>query len=140
MVTLPKNEITEESKMELLFNWYNKQQELKKLQASEKAMRDTVVSVFFPEGMKEGTNNFKLSTGDVLSVVNPMNRKVDKAVFSSIIEQMIEKGIDVNEVVETKVELKVGAYRKLTVEQLAVMDECITMTQGSPQVTVKVKS
>lgn len=144
MVTLPKTEMTEEAKLELLFNWYNKKQELIKVQAQERALRDSVVSIFLPGengavGGKEGTNTIKLATGDELKIVRPYDRKVDKAVFSSIVQQLMEKGIDVNEVIETKVELRVGNYKKLTEEQRNAMDECVTGKWGSPQVEIKVK-
>lgn len=140
MVKLPSNTLTEEEKYELLFRWYEAQQELKKKQAQERILRETVVAQFFPDGLDEGTNNVKLKTNDVLTVVQPINRKVDKAIYSTLLPQMVEAGIDVNEVVETKVELRVGNYRKLTPKQLAVFDECVTSTNGSPQVSIKIKS
>lgn len=140
MVQLPENKLSESAKMELLFNWYTKKQELVKLQAEERALRTTVVNAFLPEeNKKEGTNTIKLSTGDELKIVCGMDRKVDKAVWSSILPQLCEAGVDVNEVVETKVELRVAAYKKLTEEQRNIMDECVTSKWGSPQVSVKVK-
>lgn len=140
MVQLPKTEMTPEAKLQLLGEWFLKKQELAKVQASERALRDTVVSLYLPENVKkEGTNTIKLPTGDELKIVCAIDRKVDKAIFSSIIEQLLEKGVDVNEVVETKVELRVGHYKKLTEEQRNVMDECVTSKWGSPQVSIKVK-
>lgn len=140
MVQLPKTEMTPQAKLELLFNWYNKKQELQTVQAQERALRDTVVSLYLPnEEKKEGTNTVKLPTGDELKIVCGIERKVDKAIFSNIVEQLIEKGVDVNEVVETKVELRVGNYKKLTEEQRNVMDECVTSKWGSPQVSIKIK-
>lgn len=144
MVQLPNNEMTEAAKLELLFNWYNKKQELIRVQAQERALRDSVVNIFLPGengtvGGKEGTNTIKLATGDELKIVRPYDRKVDKAIWSSLLPQLCELGVDVNEVVETKVELKVGNYKKLTEEQRAVMDECVTGKWGSPQVEIKVK-
>lgn len=144
MIQLPKTEMTEEAKLELLFNWYNKKQELIKVQAQERALRDSVVSIFLPGedgavGGKEGTNTIKLATGDELKIVRPYDRKVDKAVYSNILERLFEAKVDPNEVVETKVELKVGNYKKLTPEQRAIMDECVTGKWGSPQVEIKVK-
>lgn len=140
MVQLPETQLSESAKMELLFNWYNKKQELARIQAEERALRTTVVNTFLPEAnKKEGTNTIKLSTGDELKIVCGMDRKVDKAIWSNILPQLCEVGVDVNEVVETKVELRVAAYKKLTPEQRDVMDECVTSKWGSPQVSVKVK-
>jgi hypothetical protein len=140
MVQLPKTEMTPEAKLELLFNWYNKKQELQTVQAQERALRDTVVSIYLPEDQKkEGTNTVKLPTGDELKIVCGIDRKVDKAIFSNIVQELMEKGVDVNEVVETKVELRVGNYKKLTEEQRNVMDECVTSKWGSPQVSIKIK-
>lgn len=141
MVQLPNNQLSEAAKMELLYNWYSKKEELKAIQASERALRETVVNAFLPESeKKEGTNTIKLPTGDDLKIVCGIDRKVDKAIFSNILEALLEKGVDVNEVVETKVELRVANYKKLTEEQRNVMDECVTSKWGSPQVSVKVNS
>lgn len=139
MVQLPEMNLTEEQKYELLYNWYAKKEELAKVQAQERALRQSVVSVFFPDGLNENTNKIKLDTGDDLVVTQPYTRKVDKAIFSQILPDLIEAGVDVNEVTETKVELRVAAYRKLTAEQLAIFDECVTTTPGSPQVKIAVK-
>ena len=140
MVRLPTTELTDErKKFHLLVKWYEAKMQLAKLQASERALRDTVVKTFLPDGGKEGTNTVKLITGDELKIVNSFNRKVDKAVWSSILPQMIEAGIDVNEVGETKVELRVGAYKKLSDKQRAIIDEAVTTTPGSVQVSIKVK-
>ena len=139
MVQLPKMNLTEEQKYELLYNWYSKKEELAKVQAQERALRQSVVNVFFPDGLNENTNKIKLDTGDDLVVTQPYTRKVDKAIFSQILPDLIEAGVDVNEVTETKVELRVAAYRKLTAEQLAIFDECVTTTPGSPQVKIAVK-
>ena len=139
MVQLPEMNLTEEQKYELLYNWYSKKEELAKVQAQERALRQSVVSVFFPDGLNEDTNKIKLDTGDDLVVTQPYTRKVDKAIFSQILPDLIEAGVDVNEVTETKVELRVAAYRKLTAEQLAIFDECVTTTPGSPQVKIAVK-
>ncbi|AKA60914.1 DUF7173 family protein [Dyella japonica] len=139
MVQLPEMNLTEEQKYELLYNWYSKKEELAKVQAQERALRQSVVSVFFPDGLNENTNKIKLDTGDDLVVTQPYTRKVDKAIFSQILPDLIEAGVDVNEVTETKVELRVAAYRKLTAEQLAIFDECVTTTPGSPQVKIAVK-
>lgn len=139
MVQLPEMNLTEEQKYELLYNWYSKKEELAKVKAQERALRQSVVSVFFPDGLNENTNKIKLDTGDDLVVTQPYTRKVDKAIFSQILPDLIEAGVDVNEVTETKVELRVAAYRKLTAEQLAIFDECVTTTPGSPQVKIAVK-
>lgn len=139
MVQLPEMNLTEEQKYELLYNWYSKKEELAKVQAQERALRQSVVGVFFPDGLNENTNKIKLDTGDDLVVTQPYTRKVDKAIFSQILPDLIEAGVDVNEVTETKVELRVAAYRKLTAEQLAIFDECVTTTPGSPQVKIAVK-
>lgn len=139
MVQLPEMNLTEEQKYELLYNWYSKKEELAKVQAQERALRQSVVSVFFPDGLNENTNKIKLDTGDDPVVTQPYTRKVDKAIFSQILPDLIEAGVDVNEVTETKVELRVAAYRKLTAEQLAIFDECVTTTPGSPQVKIAVK-
>lgn len=139
MVQLPEMNLTEEQKYELLYKWYSKKEELAKVQAQERALRQSVVSVFFPDGLNENTNKIRLDTGDDLVVTQPYTRKVDKAIFSQILPDLIEAGVDVNEVTETKVELRVAAYRKLTAEQLAIFDECVTTTPGSPQVKIAVK-
>ncbi|AHN84533.1 putative DNA binding protein [Enterobacteria phage 9g] len=139
MVQLPEMNLTEEQKYELLYKWYSKKEELARVQAQERALRQSVVSVFFPDGLNENTNKIKLDTGDDLVVTQPYTRKVDKAIFSQILPDLIKAGVDVNEVTETKVELRVAAYRKLTAEQLAIFDECVTTTLGSPQVKIAVK-
>lgn len=130
--------LDEKQKFDLVCKWYEAKQELAAMQAKERLLRDSVFAEYFPDP-KEGTNNVTLGTGDVLTAVYPMNRKIDKAVFSGLQEALREANVDTDQVIETKLELKVGAYRKLSEEQLKVMDQCITMTPGSPQVSIKIK-
>lgn len=139
MVKLPGTQLTEEEKYELLYSWYSKKEELDKIKADELSQRSAVVSAFFPTGLNENTNKTKLATGDDLVVNQPYTRKVDKAIFSTLLPEIVESGVDVNEVTETKVELRVAAYRKLSEKQLAIFDECVTTTPGTPQVKINVK-
>lgn len=131
--------LTEEQKFDLVCKWYEAKQELTASQAKERMLRDSVFAEYFPDP-KEGTNNVKLGTGDVLTAVYPMNRKIDKAVFTALQEELRNQRVNVDEVIETKLELKVGAYRKLGEAQLKVLDQCITMSPGSPQISIKIKS
>lgn len=139
MVQLPGAQLTEEQKYELLYEWYSKKEELDKAKAEEMSLRSAVVSAFFPTGLTENTNKVKLATGDDLVVNQPYTRKIDKAIFSSLLPEIVKSGVDVNEVTETKVELRVAAYRKLSKWQLDVFDECVTTIHGTPSVKINVK-
>lgn len=131
--------LTEEQKFAVLCQWYEAKNALQAAQAKERLLRDQVFSEYFVDP-KEGTNNVKLATGDVLTAVYPMNRKIDKAILNGLGEALRDNLINIDEVVEYKPELRVTNYRKLTDEQRLVLDQCITMTPGSPQISIKVKS
>lgn len=131
--------LTEEQKFEVLCQWYEAKNALQAAQAKERLLRDQVFSEYFVDP-KEGTNNFKLPTGDVLTAVYPMNRKIDKAVLNGLGEELRNMRVNVDEIVEYKPDLRIANYRKLTDEQRLVLDQCITMTPGSPQISIKVKS
>ncbi|UPT53015.1 hypothetical protein [Hafnia phage yong3] len=124
-------EVTQEE----IFEWYKLKDEIKRIQARERLLRDKICKSYFPTP-KEGTNKVQLPDGAEMKMTYKIDRKVDIAMFSQIAPQMFERGVDVNLLVESKPTLKVANYRKLEGETLAIFNQCIESKPGSPTLEI----
>lgn len=132
--------------------WIVKAYELKKIKDREMELRNKVVQYFFPEGLKEGSNNADLPDGWKLTVTGVINRKVDVTVQQAVQKELAERfEIDSGEWIKYKPELDIPSYRVLqkavaessgetqkeAKEILVTFEQMLIITQGSPQVELK---
>lgn len=132
MTAIPPNTVT----LDDLIQWYKMQKQLAALKASEMLLRTKIAKAYFPTP-KEGTNTAKLQDGASLKVVHSINRKVDVAMLTNMDAQFREKGINPDNLIERKPELKVAAYRELTAEQQQFFDQALIISDGSPQMKIE---
>lgn len=111
--------------------WYALQAELTELKAKEMTLRKKLFAHFFPNPI-EGTNKVPMNAGWVMLSKYPITRTVDKGLLTTMTPQLREAGINVDDVIRWKPELAVTVYRKLTEEQIHLVDQCLEIKPGSP--------
>jgi hypothetical protein len=119
----------------LLNEWYELQETLKVQKAHEMELRLKIFGEFFPEP-EEGTNNFELPEKWVLKGKRTINRNVDIAAFTALRPALEEAGIRVAEIVEFKPALSISQYRKLTDEQVHLVDQFLIIKDGAPALEI----
>ena len=133
--------------------WAEKSEQLKALKEAEMELRNDIVQFFFPNGLKEGTNEAELPEGWELNVKGSINRKIDVAVVNQVKQEAAEKyEIDFGEAIKYKPELDLPMYRELQKQVelqpegekrdrakaiLALFDSLLIISDGSPQVELK---
>lgn len=149
--------------VEALGQWFTLKAQLAQIQERERAMRATLFGHFFPQPV-EGTNNFTLPDGHVLKGKYPIDRKVDAAVVQTLrtlklgdLEPAMLAHLNINpaaypqgpatlvtealrlnvdELLKWEPALVLKEYRKLTAEQVAIFDRCLTIKPGSASMEV----
>jgi hypothetical protein len=144
-----------------LYIWFEKKEQLAKLQAEERLLRDRVVRHYFPSP-KEGTNKVDLGGGYELKMTHGFDRKIDKALLNTLKTLKVKDyagqlqamgfdptkydqeitvfqalGISEDKLVRYKPELETKEYRTLTAEQTAIFNQCMEIKPSSPQVKIE---
>lgn len=112
--------------------WQTTAEKLAELKEQEMAYRKAVIAEIFPQ-IEEGTTSVNLgNSGFRLVATQPLIYKVDGEMFSTIKDVLEEFGtIQVDELVRFKPELSTPVYKSLSGEVKALMETCVTITQGS---------
>jgi hypothetical protein len=139
MTTIPENTVTQED----LSQWYQLQEQLKKLKAAEMLLRMKIFKGMIKDP-KEGTNTVPLAEGWVLKGKHVINRDVDQAALAvntavdpaTHMSRLSANGIHVEQLIKWKPELITKTYRTLTAEQQQIFDECLIIKEGSPQLEI----
>lgn len=139
MVAVPENQVTQDD----LSKWYQLQEQLKAVKASEMLLRTKIYKGLFinPE---EGTNSVPLSEGWLLKAKRTIQRDIDLAAFQALASlnqetqqsKFSEVGIAPELMIKWKPELVIKAYRALTPEQLAIFDQALIIKDGSPALEI----
>lgn len=136
MVAIPEQRtMTNEEAFALLNDWYAKQQQLAELKVTEILMRKQLAKFYFPAAV-EGTNRLPLGGGFDLIVQQPINRKVDEASLDSLAQKLRKAKVKVDELFPYKPSLSVSQYRELTPEQKLLVDQCLTIEEGTPSMEI----
>ncbi len=133
-VTNDEPEITKED----LIAWSKLKVDLAVVKEKEMALRKRIYSAYFV-GAKEGTNKHQLANDYILKAVRVVDRKVEIGTLQALAVdggQLQQHGINANELIEWKPELKIAEYRKLTPEQVRVFDQALIIKDGSPQMEI----
>jgi hypothetical protein len=135
MAVIPPNEV----KIEDLMEWYQIQQDLTRLKASEILLRNKIFKGLFPNP-KEGTNTHKLPDGYELKAVHKINRAVEPGALIVLQDKFKEANIKVDDLIEYKPDLKIKAYRELTKEQAELFDQALIVKDGTPDLKIVLPS
>lgn len=134
MAPIPENTVT----MEDLIAWQALAEQLSKVKAAEMLLRVKIFKGKFVDP-KEGTNKVPLNDGWVLNGERKIDRKVDIAMVNALAipdGPFVQAGINPALLIDWKPELKLSAYRELTVEQREVFDQALTIKDGSPTLKI----
>lgn len=118
-----------------LNEWYSLKEQLDVMKDRELNLRKQIFGEVFVNPT-EGTNKFAIGDGFVLNGGYKLNRKIDNAVFQAMRPQLMEAGIRVDELVEYKPDLRTTIYKKMTDEQRALFDQCLTISPGTPSLEI----
>lgn len=129
------NDITTEQAEAMLSEWYQMQQDLKKLKAEEMNFRKAIFNTLFPEPV-EGTNKYQLKDGFVLNASYSLGRKVDEAAYLESVDNFEAIGIRTDDIVRKKIELAKPVYNKLTDVQRAQFDQVLIIKPDSPSLAI----
>jgi serine protease inhibitor len=121
---------------EELNEWFTLQTTIADLSAREKELRGKIFAAKFPNP-KEGTNKFALSEGWVLNGQHIINRKVDLASLKNHEEDLAAAKVPTDLIFKYVPELVKSAYNHLTDEQKKVVDACLIIKPGMPQLEIK---
>lgn len=127
MVSIPETQVTQAD----LEEWYTLQAELSVIKEKEQTLRMKIFKGMFNDPV-EGTNTIDLPDGFALKGKRVINRSVDEAAFKASIEELASNGIPTDEIIRYKPELAVSVYRKLTAEQMHLMDTVLIVKDGMP--------
>lgn len=141
MVAIPENDCN----LSTLFEWYQVQDQLKRLKVREILLREKLFKHHFPTP-KEGTNDLELGPllvaagipddGRVLKGGHVVNRTVDEAALTVLLPALAEAKIPVANLIKRKPELVKGEYNKLTKEEKKLFDQALVIKPGTPSLEV----
>lgn len=120
---------------EEISEWYTLNAQLSALKEREMFLRKKICSAKFTQP-REGTNNLPIENGYVMKMVHVVNRKLDIGQFELFRDTFESQKIPVNDIIENKPQLVVAQYKALTEEQRRLFDNCLTITDGSPQLSI----
>lgn len=118
-----------------LGNWVQAKRYLAQVRLEEASLRHRIFGWLFPEA-KEGTNSAPLPYGWSAKGVQNINRSIDPGQLQAIAPKLVEMGVNLSLLVEWKPELKTGVYRQLTDEQRLLFDTCLTIKEGSQELSL----
>jgi len=120
--------------------WYRAKEEAekaKKIVEREVELRRALGAVLFGISLKEGVNRIPIRNGWNLKYTHKVKRNIDSAVLSTLTKPLAAAGVSVDEVTRIKIELDTTAYRHLTEEQRAILDQAITSTYSTPTIEIR---
>jgi hypothetical protein len=131
MTLIPENTVTQAD----LAAWYEMQDKLKALKASEMLLRTKIFKHYFPVP-KEGTNTAPLDNGWVIKGVYKISREPDPALLAAFAASLREQGINPDTLVKYKPELITKTYRELTEEQVKLFDRVLVVKPSAPSLEI----
>lgn len=120
---------------EELNTWYRLQRELSAIKAQELTLRKKVFAAFFPSPV-EGTNTAPLTDGWVLKGQHKITREVDVATLDTLLPELVEAGIPVEDLIVKKPQLVIAQYRELTAEERLLFDQVLVIKDGAPALEI----
>lgn len=140
MINIPENTTTQAD----LVEWYRLKEELARIKTTEMLLRQKIFKFYFPNP-KEGTNKVDLKDGTdaVLKAIHIIDRTIDPGSLDALRTAIFEEGsnlprLPIADLIRYKPDLVLREYRKLTVEETLVFDQCLIIKPGSPQLEITI--
>lgn len=119
----------------MIMHWWKTQRELNNIKNAEAHARKEVVDVCFA-GAKVGTNNLPLGSGYVLKAVVRQNyglKKDEDGTYTRLTQILAQlPSATALALVKWKPEISSTAYKMLTAEEQALVNEVLVITDGTP--------
>lgn len=110
--------------------------ELAQAQNAERQNRKVLFDTFFPDAPK-GSHSLDVDDGRTVSATFSLEYKVDEGALDAVRKVMQEEfDVNVDAMFNWKPSLKMALYKELSEEERAVFDQCLTITEGSPQLKI----
>lgn len=132
MTSIPENVLTQAD----IDEWVRLNNELKAIKDKEMLLRKKIFGCCFRQPV-EGTNTYNLADGWAIKGKYVLNRKPDIALINVRAQELRSTyGINLETLIKWSPELAITEYRKLSDEQRKAVDDCITITVGSPSIEI----
>ncbi len=123
--------------------WYKIDKKREELVTLEALLRPKIFQGYFKDPT-EGVNNFTLPDEFILKGTRRINRNIDVGVLDAFSKKgpnnepsiFQQNKINVNKVFEYKPSLVVSEYRKLTAEELHIVDQALIIKDGMPALEI----
>ena len=125
---------------EEMVEWYNavqKIEEMKPIVARERELRKKIFETLFPDYVEGAGNKCVMPDGFTMQANVSITRKVDKPSLIANSAMFRQKGIDVDDLVETDPKLNVAKYKKLDKELKNIFQQCVIEKPGSTALALK---
>lgn len=125
--------------------WFDAQAKLDHIKAEEAELRENVLKIFYPGGVKhEGTENWAMPGGWIFKVVGKANVKIDETMIAHVRQQLKALGPDANgvlytidETIKYKPAFSASGFKALSKEAQKIVCQAVTFTPGSPAVSLE---
>ena len=128
---------TSKPTVEQIKKWERVQKRIAELQKAEKEMRQAIVEGYFAD-REEGTNNKVIEglDGQILKCVQKVTYSINEDDFQKIIDDKNAPELPLDRLVKTKHSLSLAEYDRLTPEQFAYFNQCVTSKLALPTLTI----
>ncbi len=107
--------------------WTKAKAELAKAKDREMDLRKSISKELFP-APTEGVNTHELGKGYKIKMTHKLNRTIDEASLSSVLERLP----NAEECVKYKPELAIKKFKALSDEDRLIFEECLVTKPGAP--------
>lgn len=118
---------------DMLSAWQEAGDLLAAYKGKEMTLRKQLVQDFFPSPV-EGVNTYCMPAGYLLKLTHKIERKIDEAALSDVLEQM-EEGTE-DTLVKYKPSLNKKAYDLLPTDEQTIFLEALIIKPGTPSMTI----
>lgn len=128
--------MSEAINIDIVGQWFEARRQLALLKAHELVLRDAVFKSAFPNPVEGSSNKLGLGNGYQLTGKHVVNRTVDVALLSTLTGRLSAEGINVDLLFPQKPSLSKTEYNKLTAEQRGLVDNVLTIKNGSSDLSI----
>lgn len=124
----------------LLQQWEQSKSDLEVAKLAEMDQRKLVVAFAFDPNKEKGTERIPLENGYELKAVKKINYNVNQETVNAVLDELEAQGDEAKfiaeRVIKWKAELSVSEYNDLSDKYKAIIDKCVTTSDGAPTLEI----